>query len=490
MPLLSPIFSSSFPPPPTSTSLGYAHILSPSLAPHVLPSPTLSSTSKPLFNTQCVGYAVFYPVVEPSRRWWGGGSGRRWTRWLPDPTVEMERGYEKFLGRKGLGWICGPCPVLSSLPFFQRCRRSCADLVHMILFSQARREPSSSLTDQFPGAPLAPLAPPPSGSKYPLVIFSHGLAGTRNTYSQYCSALASRGFVVLALEHRDGSAPAVILHSAESVSGRPASDSGEESLTDKTEEKAEKDSVLYYVKHTELGWKDEEDSSLTQFRTLQLKTRVREVYEAYHSFRRLLAAEADVVMPGADGLRKKEWAESFRDHVDVEELYLTGHSFGGGTMMHLLQTPSPSPHLPALPVRRCIALDPWLEPLPLPSASAESSPSMPPMLVINSPGFTVWTDHFERLREMVQRMDGWLMTLIGSNHQSFSDFPLLVPPTGKSTLFLSRFHELSYAFIKGQLAQCPLVDSQDADEGKVKVDAKGKMVGKVAEVVLHLRGKE
>lgn len=74
--------------------------------------------------------------------------------------------------------------------------------------------------------------------------------------------------------------------------------------------------------------------------------------------------------------------------------------------------------------------------------------------------------------------------------QSFSDFPLLVPPTGKSTLFLSRFHELSYAFIKGQLAQCPLVDSQDADEGKVKVDAKGKMVGRVAEVVLHLRGKE
>jgi platelet-activating factor acetylhydrolase len=43
---------------------------------------------------------------------------------------------------------------------------------------------------------------------------------------------------------------------------------------------------------------------------------------------------------------------------------------------------------------------------------------MPPMLVINSPGFTVWTDHFERLREMVQRMDGWLMTLTGSNRES------------------------------------------------------------------------
>jgi platelet-activating factor acetylhydrolase len=82
---------------------------------------------------------------------------------------------------------------------------------------------------------------------------------------------------------------------------------------------------------------------------------VREVYEAYHSFRRLLAAEADVVMPGADGLKKKEWAENFRDHVDVEELYLTGHSFGGGTMVRTelgLGFAHPSQRIHVLPERR------------------------------------------------------------------------------------------------------------------------------------------
>lgn len=71
-----------------------------------------------------------------------------------------------------------------------------------------------------PVIPLAPLAPPPASSstaKHPLVIFSHGLAGTRNTYSQYCSALAAKGYVVLAIEHRDGSGPAVLL--PESSSG-------------------------------------------------------------------------------------------------------------------------------------------------------------------------------------------------------------------------------------------------------------------------------
>jgi platelet-activating factor acetylhydrolase len=50
---------------------------------------------------------------------------------------------------------------------------------------------------------------PPPGTKFPLVIFSHGLAGTRTTYSQYCSALASEGYVVLSIEHKDGSGPLV-----------------------------------------------------------------------------------------------------------------------------------------------------------------------------------------------------------------------------------------------------------------------------------------
>lgn len=71
------------------------------------------------------------------------------------------------------------------------------------------------LTPQFPAHPLVPLAP--KTDKYPLVIFSHGLAGTRNTYSQYCASLAAAGNVVLAVEHRDGSGPAVLNPSRDGV---------------------------------------------------------------------------------------------------------------------------------------------------------------------------------------------------------------------------------------------------------------------------------
>lgn len=40
--------------------------------------------------------------------------------------------------------------------------------------------------------------PPP----FPVIVFSHGLAGMRTTYSGICCDLASHGYVVAAIEHR------------------------------------------------------------------------------------------------------------------------------------------------------------------------------------------------------------------------------------------------------------------------------------------------
>jgi platelet-activating factor acetylhydrolase len=59
-----------------------------------------------------------------------------------------------------------------------------------------------------PVHPAAAVAP--HNKPFPLVVFSHGLSGTRNTYSQMCQRLVSEGYVVLAVEHADGSGPCVI----------------------------------------------------------------------------------------------------------------------------------------------------------------------------------------------------------------------------------------------------------------------------------------
>lgn len=42
--------------------------------------------------------------------------------------------------------------------------------------------------------------------KFPVVVFSHGISGHRSCYSTYCASLASYGFIVAAIEHRDRSA--------------------------------------------------------------------------------------------------------------------------------------------------------------------------------------------------------------------------------------------------------------------------------------------
>ena len=52
------------------------------------------------------------------------------------------------------------------------------------------------------------------------MVFSHGLGGSRNTYSQICGSVASHGMVVIAPEHRDGSCPTTFICDAEGTNSR------------------------------------------------------------------------------------------------------------------------------------------------------------------------------------------------------------------------------------------------------------------------------
>ena len=57
------------------------------------------------------------------------------------------------------------------------------------------------------GAPPAPSATcPEAGTGWPLVVFSHGLYGCAAGYTGLCAEVASHGSIVVAVEHKDGSA--------------------------------------------------------------------------------------------------------------------------------------------------------------------------------------------------------------------------------------------------------------------------------------------
>lgn len=50
-----------------------------------------------------------------------------------------------------------------------------------------------------------------SSGSFPVMVFSHGYASSRTQYTQYLGQLASRGYVVAAVEHRDGSGPGSVI---------------------------------------------------------------------------------------------------------------------------------------------------------------------------------------------------------------------------------------------------------------------------------------
>ncbi|ORX38310.1 platelet-activating factor acetylhydrolase, isoform II-domain-containing protein [Kockovaella imperatae] len=415
--LRSPLFTGNLPQatPGPHKKIGYAYVRGPPTKAYSIFWPKLASTERPVLSMDQIGYSLFYPYGESAKKTHG-------VHWFPEPVNEMVFGYEKFLGKK----------------------------VKALRFIVGRLK--------FPAYHNTPLKT--NSSKYPLAVFSHGLAGTRHTYTQYVTSLASEGYIVLVVEHRDGSGPAVTLPD---------------------------DEILHYVKQDDLVWDESNHGTLEKFRTSQLDFRIREIYECLHSFRQLVDGNSDKKdILGLDESARGEWIESFRDRIETDQLYLTGHSFGGGTILYTLQTPPPEGHA-SLPVKKAIMLDPWLEPLPIPSPSGHAPPHTPPTLVINSPGFTIWKGHFPRLVNIVKGMGGNLVTLMNSNHQSFSDFPLLAPTSpSKALQLLSTVHELSASFLSGKLDQCPLVQAQP-DEGDFERGEDGKMKADDP-VVVHLKG--
>ncbi|KAM6043924.1 platelet-activating factor acetylhydrolase 2, cytoplasmic isoform 2-T3 [Theristicus caerulescens] len=222
----------------------------------------------------------------------------------------------------------------------------------------------------------------PCSSGYPLIIFSHGLGAFRTLYSSVCSELASWGFAVAALEHRDRSASMTYFCTAEA--GR------EEWIPYRRVPQGQKE---FY------------------FRNKQVHQRAEECVRALRLFADIGSGKS---VPNV--LHQDFDLSVLKDSVDLTKVAVMGHSFGGVTaVLALVKEPS---------FRCAVALDAWM--FPLENALYSAVPK--PVLFINTEKFQTPESVAKMKRLSSRNSQTKIITILGSVHQSQTDFTFL---TGK-----------------------------------------------------------
>lgn len=220
--------------------------------------------------------------------------------------------------------------------------------------------------------------------KFPVVVFSHGLSANRSIYSTVCTELASHGFVVAAVEHRDRSACATFTLS----------------------EEGEKEYILF--KPTPVDVKE------YNLRNEQIKIRVEESIRAL-----------DVLEKINNGTVKNDLLSDFDlkqlcGRLDLAQPIMTGHSFGGVTALSTLAKDKR--------FRLGMALDPWM--FPIKDEMDSVCPAVTqPLICISTEAFQ--SDANLRAMSKLTTESTVFVTIKGTVHQNQCDTPFLVGHIGR-----------------------------------------------------------
>ena len=293
------------------------------------------------------------------------------------------------------------------------------------------------------------LKAPTKTQRWPVMVFSHGLGGSKNAYSHICGSISSHGMVVIAPEHRDGSTPISFVRSMDGTS---------------------KPIDYKSLPHTP-------SKEVEEGRNEQLKVRLWElglIHEAILKFDRgenvsNLAAEAS-----QDDRKTYTQGElsMFGFNLDVHTpgaISWSGHSFGAATIYQFIKsvcyrptestpasyqplyTPPPSSHITAqiTPSSPVSLLDLWC--LPLRTASTEwlwkqplpcytpGGPGGSNLVVILSEAFFKWRGNLNQTKSAISADPSAAVASalnypppnmfypVSSAHLSQSDFGVLFP---------------------------------------------------------------
>jgi predicted dienelactone hydrolase len=267
------------------------------------------------------------------------------------------------------------------------------------------------------------------GAPYPVVIASHGYQGYRNEAFSQMEALASAGYIAVAIDHPYASTITVF------SDGR---------------------AVLNDPEILPPG-----SSNAPADRQMREK------------LQGLVSADQRFVLDQLERLNTGEMDARFAGKLDLERTGVMGLSLGGGATVWTCKLDP-----------RCkagLAMDGWYEPLrqdllPMPLAQ--------PFMFMQSETKMWELDNLERMEQLYQNVDApaYHLKLAGVLHDDFSDYPLLTPLSeplmhergsldGKRTVYLINTYMLAFfdKYLKGEAV--PLLDGPSAAFPEVQFES-------------------
>ncbi|KAH0593868.1 hypothetical protein MHUMG1_08190 [Metarhizium humberi] len=431
-------------------NVGYMDVEVPARNPR--PISNLKRGGKPVLRLDTVLMGIYYPCdVEKTIQASGGAHNLRRVNWMPAPRIATSKGYAKFLNIPAApvtGYLA--CTSLfTKLPAFRNAQ---------LADSWAENGPKEDeACDKEDGGKDGCDSEKPT---FPVIIFSHGLGGSRLCYSTICGELASFGFIVVAVEHRDGSGARTLVNlpenvsateiessTAEIVSGNDeehgsGSGSGAGARKKKVERKTKRGVNPYYIMDYILPKDNAQDTSPhnprgvdRHLRNAQIELRLEEIKEAYHvlslinggrghDVARLNLRKKGNIGSSSRGLTGIAW-DTWKGSMFLDKVTAMGHSFGGATTIQLCRDQS----LPWL--GQGVILDAWGQGTPA-RGDGPGNIVAKPIIAISSEAFMHWKENFERVVGFCQEAREsktlcWMLTIVGSTHLAMTDFAVLYP---------------------------------------------------------------
>ncbi|KAK0883766.1 hypothetical protein LTR87_002506 [Friedmanniomyces endolithicus] len=336
---------------------------------------------KPAFELETVLFSLYYPAVKDAR------SRKPKHLWFPKPIALQAEGYAKlakvsnfFTNRifaLGLWTLAGSLTIPAAV-----------DVPIVGTVKNYRDYETEHPIDDY-GLP-----------EYPIIVFSHGFASSRTDYTQYCGELASRGYVVAAIEHRDGSGPGSLV------------------MRDGTTTKRS------VISASEL----DPSPDIPALKVTQLAFREAEIVETVRVLREINAGLGNNIFKTNSRKEGKDLPE-WRGRLNLERVVIAGHSYGATGAMQALK----GRHIYQRPFVGGIILDPGKSSGPL------NEDIRIPLLIINSeswsktPSDFYGRPHFDVVRDIARKVldeshiYAWFVTSKGTSHPSVTDAPLIEP---------------------------------------------------------------